>query len=78
MDGSGLQYKKYDKLNLAGYGVNLKNAFKINLTKKLFILLETKLGFINMPNIKISSEIKNKVKQNFFFISPNIKLGKSF
>lgn len=73
-----LQYKKYDKLNLAGYGVNLKNAFKMNLTKKLFILLETKLGFINMPNIKISSEIRNKVKQKFFFISPNIKLGKSF
>lgn len=69
-----LNNKKYDQFHLSGYGINKIFGLKLEIIN-WFVLIELKLGYINMPNIKTGASFYDKAKQYFYFISPNIVFG---
>jgi len=68
--------KRHDQFHLSGYGINMILGFKLEI-RNWFVLVEFKLGYINMPNIRTGVSIYDKAKQYFYFISPNIVFGKN-
>ncbi len=64
-----------DDFNIAGYGVNAKTGIKLSIGKYFYLQSEFKGGFINMPNIRISSDKSEGAKQNFLFSQFNWLLG---
>ncbi|AEA42643.1 hypothetical protein [Fluviicola taffensis] len=66
---------RHDKFNVAGYGLGLVGAVKINLFKYFFIQGEAKYGFIHMPDVRTTNQIDDKASQHFFFMQYNVVFG---
>ena len=70
--------ERHDNFHLSGYGfggiVGLKFLFK----EKYFIQIESKSGFIHMPNVRTTNFKIDRANQHFFFIQQNIVFGGFF
>lgn len=70
--------KRHDEFHLAGYGIGLVGALKLNFFKYFFIQGEAKYGFIHMPDIRTTTDPADKAKQHFFFMQYNVVFGAQF
>jgi hypothetical protein len=70
--------RRHDEFHLAGYGISLVGAVKLNFFKYFFIQSEAKYGFIHMPDIRTTYDKSDHAKQHFFFMQYNIVFGAQF
>lgn len=63
-----LDYEENDKFHVAGFGVSVKGGVSGTFFKYLLVQVESKKGFIDMPDILLHrTGIEGKGKQSFFF-----------
>ena len=67
--------ERYDEFHFAGYGFAGKIGLDIIFFKHLFFRGELKEGFIDMPDIRTSSNSADRASQHFFFTQMNIVFG---
>lgn len=70
--------RRHDEFHLAGYGIGLAGALKLNFFKYFFIQGEAKYGFIHMPDIRTTYDKADRAKQHFFFMQYNVVFGAQF
>lgn len=70
-----LEGKRYDEFNVAGYGVNALLGGNLTYKGWLFVQVETKGGYIDMPNIRVSYDKSEYAQQHFSFFQYNIVFG---
>jgi hypothetical protein len=70
--------ERYDEFHFAGYGFAAKVGLDITFFKYLFFRGEIKEGFIDMPDIRTSSDPSDRASQHFFFTQLNIVFGITF
>ena len=85
--GAGILYPKtntllfnrevHDEFHLSGFGLSAVVGINITFFKYFFIQTEFKGGYINMPDIEISSSNSEKANQDFFFSQLNVVFGAS-
>jgi hypothetical protein len=64
---------------LAGYGISTRLAVNFVFFKKVFLQVNIKGGFINMPDIVTrGNNVSDRAKQHFFFLQENAVLGVTF
>jgi len=73
-----LNYERYDKFHITGYGFSAVVGLNLAIYKHFFIQSELKGGFINMPNIRTTISDLDKAEQSFFFSQVNIVFGATF
>ena len=86
--GGGILYPKtnakvlgkprHDDFNVAGYGLSAKAGLNFTFFKYFFIQTELKGGYINMQNIKTTSESSDKASQHFMFLETVVAFGGIF
>jgi len=86
--GAGIIYPKtnvtlfggdrYDDFNVAGYGLSAKVGLNLTFWDKFFIQSDYKVGYINMNNIRISSNESDEASQSFTFFEATIMFGVRF
>ena len=70
--------ERYDEFNIAGYGFAAKIGLNITFFKHIFFRGELKEGFIDMPNIRTSSDPSDRASQFFFFSEMAFVFGYTF
>ncbi|WP_298239178.1 hypothetical protein [uncultured Algibacter sp.] len=73
-----LQKERYDEFHLAGYGVSLNAGLNLTFFKHFFMQLDFKGGYINMPDIRTTSNTDESASQHFFYLQRVISLGGVF
>ena len=73
-----LNNDRYDQFNLAGYGLHALFGVGFTFFEHLIIKTELKGGYINMPNIRTTSNESDSASQSFFFGQYNFSIGGSF
>ena len=73
-----LNNDRYDQFNLAGYGLHALFGVGFTFFKHLIIKTELKGGYVNMPNIRTTSNKLDSASQSFFFGQYNFSIGGSF
>lgn len=69
---------RYDDFNVAGYGISAKVGINLTFWDHFFIQSDYKIGYIDMPNIKISTDDSDGASQDFTFFEANITFGARF
>lgn len=70
--------ERYDQFNMAGYGLHALFGVGFTFFKHLIVQTELKGGYINMPNIRTTSNSSDSASQSFFFGQYNFSVGGSF
>ena len=73
-----LQKERYDEFHLAGYGISLNAGVNLTFFKHFFLQLDLKGGYINMPDIRTTSNTAESASQHFFFLQRVIAFGGIF
>ena len=69
---------KYDEFHLAGYGVSLHAGVNFTFFKHFFLQLDLKGGYINMPDIRTTSNTAESASQKFLYLQRVIAFGGIF
>jgi len=56
-----------NNFHLAGYSLAGKAGFRLYVLKRLFLIAETKAGYITLPDILLRNEQPERANQNIFF-----------
>ena len=70
-----LNNDRWDEFHLSGYGVSGVVGLNCAIGKRFFAQSEFKSGYINMPNIRTTSNKADKASQDFLFYQLNIVFG---
>ncbi|SFD17556.1 hypothetical protein [Algibacter pectinivorans] len=73
-----LQKDRYDEFHLAGYGVSLHAGLNFTFFKHFFMQLDLKGGYINMPDIRTTSNTAESASQHFLYLQRVIAFGGVF
>jgi len=73
-----LQKDRYDEFHIAGYGVSLNVGLNFTFFKYFFIETDLRGGFINMPDIRTTSNTNEKASQHFWYLQRVISVGGRF
>ena len=73
-----LQKEKYDEFHLAGYGVSINAGLNLTFFKYFFMQLDLKGGYINMPDIRTTSNTAESASQHFLYLQRIIAFGGVF
>ena len=73
-----LQKERYDEFHIAGYGVSLNVGLNLTFFKYFFIETDLRGGFINMQDIRTTSNTSESASQHFFFLQRVISVGGRF
>ena len=73
-----LEKERHDDFHISGYGLSIGAGLNITFLKHFFIQADLKGGYINMPNVKISTSSLDGASQDFFFLQNNILIGGRF
>lgn len=73
-----LQKERYDEFHLSGYGVSAHAGINFTFFKHFFTQLDLKGGFINMPDIRTTSNANESAAQHFFYLQHVIVFGGIF
>ncbi len=73
-----LQKERYDEFHLAGYGVSVHAGLNLTFFKHFFMQLDLKGGYINMPDIRTTSNTAESASQHFFYLQRVIAFGGIF
>ncbi len=69
---------RYDEFHIAGYGFGLNTGLNLVFYKHFFLQTTFKLGYINMPDIRITKDTSEKAKQHFWFHETIYSFGYRF
>ena len=69
---------RYDEFHLAGYGISVNAGLNITFLKYFFIQGDLRSGYINMPDIRTTSNVNESASQHFFFLQKVISAGGIF
>jgi len=70
--------EKYDEFHVSGYGLSLNIGLNFTFFKHFFIQLDAKGGYIDMPDIRTTSNSNDYAQQHFFFFQRVISFGGIF
>jgi len=70
--------EKYDEFHVAGYGVSVNAGLNFTFFKHFFMQLDLKGGYINMPDIRTTSNSNDSASQHFFYLQRVISFGGIF
>ena len=73
-----LNNERYDDFNLAGYGISAVVAINVFFYEIFFIQSELKGGYINMPDIRTTSNTAESASQHFLYLQRVIAFGGIF
>jgi hypothetical protein len=73
-----LQKDRYDEFHLAGYGVSINAGLNVTFLKHFFIETDLKGGYINMPDIRTTSNTAESASQHFLYLQRIISFGGIF
>ena len=74
-----LNYERNDRFHVSGFGLQLKGGIQATFFKHLFVKLENKYGYINMPDIILHKKgIPGRAKQSFGFTEIDGMIGGTF
>ncbi len=86
--GAGILYPKtnttllnkdiYDEFHLAGYGISLNVGLQFTFFKHFFIQTDLRGGYINLPDIRTTSNSAENASQHFFYLQRVISFGGIF
>ena len=86
--GGGILYPKtnttllekdgYDEFHLAGYGVSINAGLNLTFYKHFFLQLDLKGGYINMPDIRTTSNTAESASQHFTYLQRIVAIGGVF
>ena len=77
-DTTLLGQERHDDYHISGFGLSAGAGLNITFLKHFFIQADLKAGYINMPNVKISTNASDSASQDFFFLQNNILIGGKF
>lgn len=67
--------ERYDEFNVAGFGLAAMGGVHFEMFSRFFIQVETKAGYINLPNVRTTHNKSDRAKQDFCFIQSNVVFG---
>ena len=70
--------ERYDQFHVSGLGISAKAGLNITLFKHFFVQTELKGGYINMSDVRTSSDRKDRASHDFFFAETIIVFGGAF
>lgn len=70
--------ERHDDFHLSGFGLNALGAIDIKFYDRYFIKTEVKGGYINMPDIRTTSDPINRASQSFWFSELTLVFGAQF
>jgi hypothetical protein len=70
--------ERHDAFHISGFDIHSVLGVQIDFWKHFFIASEFKMGYINMPSIRITSSKNDLAKQAFGYIQYNILFGAQF
>lgn len=73
-----LQKERYDEFHLSGYGISLNAGLNFTFFKHFFMQLDLRGGYINMPDIRTTSNSNESASQNFLYLQRVISFGGIF
>lgn len=73
-----LEKDRYDEFHLSGYGVSAHAGLNLTFFKHFFMQLDLKGGYINMPDIRTTGNVKESASQHFFYLQRVIAFGGIF
>jgi len=73
-----LQKDRYDEFHLAGYGVSINAGINLTFFKYFYTEFDLKGGFINLPDIRTTSNTAESASQHFFYFQRIISVGGRF
>ena len=86
--GAGVLYPKsnttllgkdtYDEFHLSGYGFSATVGLNLTFFKYFFIQTDLRGGFINMPDIRTTSNANESASQHFWFLQRVFSIGGRF
>lgn len=77
-DTTLLGQERHDDYHISGYGLSAGFGLNITFLKHFFIQADLKGGYINMPDVKISTNAADSALQDFLFLQNNILIGGKF
>ncbi len=77
-DTTLLGQERHDDYHISGFGFSAGFGLNITFLKHFFIQADLKGGYINMPNVKISTNSLDSASQDFFFLPNNTLIGGKF
>jgi len=77
-DTTLLAQERHDDYHISGFGLSAGMGLNITFLKHFFIQADLKAGYINMPNVKISTNTSDSASQDFLFLQNNILFGGKF
>jgi len=86
--GGGILYPKtnttlmakdrYDEFHLAGYGFSVNAGINLTFFKHFFVEADLKGGYIDMPDIRTTSNTSESASQHFFYLQRILSVGGIF
>lgn len=86
--GGGILYPKtnttlmgkdrYDEFHLAGYGFSINAGINLTFFKYFFVAADLKGGYIDMPDIRTTSNMSESASQHFFYLQRILSVGGIF
>jgi hypothetical protein len=73
-----LEKDRYDEFHLAGYGVSINAGLNLTFFKHFFMQLDLKGGYIDMPDIRTTSNTAESASQHFLYLQRVIAFGGVF
>jgi hypothetical protein len=73
-----LQKERYDEFHLSGYGISAHAGLNFTFYKHFFLQLDLKGGYINMPDIRTTSNMAESASQKFFYLQRVVAFGGIF
>ncbi|OEJ98991.1 hypothetical protein A8C32_07355 [Flavivirga aquatica] len=73
-----LQKDRYDEFHLSGYGISAHAGLNLTFFKHFFMQLDLKGGYINMPDIRTTSNTAESASQHFFYLQRVVSFGGIF
>ncbi len=70
--------ERNDEFHVAGYGVSLKTGVNLTFFKHYFLQAELKGGYIDMQDIRTTSNPIDEASQHFFFLQKMLAVGGIF
>jgi hypothetical protein len=64
-----------DEFHMAGYGLSIKAGVAVVVWKYVNLIGELKGGYLNLPDVRTTTNSSDIAKQHFFFTQFNFGLG---
>lgn len=78
-DATLMDYQRNDEFHVSGFGLDAKAGIQVTLFRHFIVKLETKCGYINMPDVRLHKKgIKGRAKQAFWFNETDGMIGATF